>query len=161
MISAAVSRRMRLSAWWLQRTPRERVLVIGMAAVAALYLVMVAAVDPLLAARREAQASIESSEAAMARLAALPAGATAPAAQPSSQPAAAILTETATDFGLSIRRIEPEGDGARLTIEDADFSSILRWIDALETEHGLHVMAIEMDRRPEPGVVSANLTVQR
>ena len=62
---------------------------------------------------------------------------------------------------MTIRRIEPEGDGARVSVDDAAYADILRWIEALEDDHGLHLAAIEMDRRPDPGIVSATMTLQR
>ena len=134
----------------------------GVLAVAALaWLLTVGVVRPLVAAHADALASIAGSEAALARLAALPPGPPATADRAPDQPATAVVTATATDFGMAIRRIEPEGDGARVTIDDAAYADILRWIEALEDEHGLHVAAIEMDRRPEPGLVSATMTLQR
>lgn len=147
------------SPWWDQRTPRERVLLAALLAVLVCWLGFVLVARPLLDARAEALASIARSEMAMARLAAAPAP--APPVASSAQLVPSILTETATEFGMTIRRIEPETDGAQLTIDDAAFDDVLRWIEALEARHGLRVVALKMDRRPAPGVVSASLTVRR
>lgn len=146
------------SPWWDQRTPRERVLLAALLAVLVCWLGFVLVARPLLDARAEALASIARSEMAMARLAAAPA---LPPVASSDQLVPSILTETATEFGMTIRRIEPEHDGAQLTIDDAAFDDVLRWIEALEARHGLRVVALKMDRRPAPGVVSASLTVRR
>lgn len=156
MIAAA----RRLAPLWTGRSPRERLMLGGLGIAAALYLAVTAGAQPLLAARSEARAAIAASDAVLARLAALPEGDAAliPATL---RPAVAIVTETAPDFDLAIRRIEPEGAGARLVIEDADFAAVLLWIEALERDHGLRLVALEMDRRPEPGVVSARLTLER
>lgn len=149
-----------LAAWWMQRSGRERLLLLILGAGLAAYLVVVAVAQPLLAARDAALTRIGSHEVALAQLAALPEGGVAP--RPAdSRPVPAIVTETAPAFDLAIRRIEPEGNGARLVIEDAGFAEILTWIEALEREHGLRLAAIEIDRRPEPGIVSARLTLER
>ncbi len=161
MIRALRDRSQRLAAWWQGRTQRERLLVGALAVTALAYLLTVGVVRPLATAHADALASIAQSESALARLAALPADASAQANRPAEGPATAVITATATDFGMAIRRIEPEGDGARVTIEDAAYADILRWIQALEDDHGLHLSAIEMDRRPEPGIVSATMTLQR
>ena len=163
MTMAGWHRRMAPSsrAWWRQRSPRERALLGAMAVAALVYLVAVVVFQPMLAARAEARDRIARADAGLARLASLgdePARMAAPTAD---RPVNAVVTETATEFGLTIRRIEPEGDGVRMTIEDADFADIVRWIDEVETRQGLRVTAAEMDRRPEPGVVSASLTVLR
>ena len=153
----------RLPSWWAARTPRERGLL-GALAVAALAWALVTLVaQPLLAARADARADILRSDAALARLAALPAPGTAaaPVARASTDPVPAILTRTATGFDLAIERIEPEAEGARLVLEDAEFARVLGWIEALERVHGLRLDALEMQRRPEPGVVAARLTVGR
>ena len=73
------------------------------------------------------------------------------------------MTETAPEFDLAIRRIEPEGAGAgaQLVLDDADFASVLLWIEALEQDHRLRLTAVEMDRRPEPGVVAARMSFER
>jgi general secretion pathway protein M len=147
------------SPWWDQRSPRERVLLAALLAVLVCWLGIVLVARPLLNARAEALASIARSEMALARLAAAPAPALP--VESSGQLVPAILTETATEFGMTIRRIEPEADGAQLTIDDAAFDDVLRWIEALEVRHGLHVVALKMDRSPAPGVVSASLTVRR
>ena len=79
-----------------------------------------------------------------------------PARRAPDQPVTAVVTETAPDFGMTIRRIEPEGDGARrrrsttppLPTSCAGSSARGRARPALS-------VAVEMDRRPDPGIVSA------
>ena len=146
------------STWWGRRSGRERVLLAVMASGLAAYLLFAGAARPLLAARGAAIATIAGHEAALARLAALPEG-KAPVA--SGEPVTAIVTESAPGYDLTIRRIEAEGEGARLEIEDAGFPELILWIEELEREHALRLVAIEIDRRPEPGIVGARLTLER
>jgi general secretion pathway protein M len=157
MIGRAWLRAPALGRWWAQRSPRERVLLAVMAAALGSYGIIAGVAQPLLAARSAALAGIARSDAALARLAVLPTA--SPGAD--ERPAAAILTETAPGYGLSIRRIEAEGDGARLDLGDAGFAEIVLWIDELERAHALRLVAVEMERRPTPGVVGARLTFGR
>lgn len=147
--------------WWSGRSVRERLLLGGLLAAATAYLVVVGAAQPMLAARDEAVASIARSDAALARLAALPEPGDRQEDGASDIPVTVVVTRTANELGLTIRRIEPEGAGARLSIENADFNAVVTWIAELEIENGLRVVAVEMDRRPDPGIVNATLSVQR
>jgi general secretion pathway protein M len=149
---------MSASTWWERRSGRERVLLAVMVSALAAYLLIAGAARPLFAARGEALAAIARHEAALARLAALPEG-NAPAV--SGEPVTAVLAGSAPGYGLTIRRIEAEGDGARLEVDGAGFPELILWIEELEREHGLRLVAIEMDPRPEPGLVGARLTFGR
>ena len=146
------------STWWGRRSGRERVLLAVMASGLAAYLLFVGAARPLLAARGAALAAIAEHDAALARLAALPEG-NAPVA--SGEPVTAIVTASAPGYDLTIRRIEAEGEGARLEIEDAGFPELVLWIEELERAHALRLITIEIERRPEPGLVGARLTLGR
>jgi general secretion pathway protein M len=149
-----------VAGWWTRRNPRERVLLAVLALSVAAYALVVGIAQPLLGARATALSTIAQHDAALARLAALPPAEVAPA-DAADRPVTAVVTETAPDYGLTIRRIEAEGDGARLELADAGFPEIVLWIDELERAHGLRLVAVEMDRQPEPGVVSARLTFGR
>ena len=153
--------RLGAGAWWARRTARERWLLSGLGGVAAAYVAVAVVAQPLLAARAEALRAIAQHDRALAQLAALPAEAAPASATGAAAPVAAVLTETASEFDVAIRRIEPEGAGARLVLDDAQFASVLLWIEALEGEHRLRLTALEMSRRPEPGVVSAQMSVER
>lgn len=85
----------------------------------------------------------------------------APALRPvNDTPIATRITGSAETAGLSLRRIEPEGQGMRVTIEDTPFATVLSWLSDLEQSQSLTVAAIEMDRRPAPGIVTARLLLE-
>lgn len=149
-----------LRTWWSGRTGREQALLLLAGAVLGIYILTVVVAQPLLAARGEALARIAEMDAALARLESLPDD-DAPASAIDMRAVPAIVTDTAPEYDLVLRRIEPEGAGARVVIEDAGFAEIMRWIAALEGAHGLRLSAIEIDRRPEPGVVSARATLEK
>lgn len=87
---------------------------------------------------------------------------TRPAAveEPDGAPFAARVTQSAEAAGLSLRRLEPEGDRLRVAIEDAHFAQVVLWIADLEAERDVTLAAIELDRRIAPGTVSAQLLLE-
>lgn len=81
-------------------------------------------------------------------------------AQPDRGPIATRVTSSAEDAGLSLRRLEPEGDRLRVSLEDSEFNGVVAWISRLEADEGLILVSAEIERRIEPGVVSARLLLQ-
>ena len=147
--------------WWTQRSLREQWLLGGLACVTAIYFAIAGVAQPLVAGRAAALEAIAEHDRALAQLEAVPTDELPVLTLSAAKPVTAVLTETASEFELAIRRIEPEDAGARLVLDDADFAEVLLWIEALESEHRLRLTAIEMDRRPEPGVVSARMSFER
>lgn len=143
------------------RSAGLRRLLAGIVVAVAAYLVLEAAVRPLLAARTEALASIARSELARSRLADPPRPGVRQGGGAADAPVSAVVTRTAGARGLTIRRIEPAGAGAQVLIENAGFNEIVEWIAELEIEQGLRVVALGMDRTTDPGIVNASLTVRR
>ncbi|WP_341212341.1 type II secretion system protein GspM [uncultured Limimaricola sp.] len=97
------------------------------------------------------------------------ASARAAAARPATQrpelsqdraPLAARVTRSAEAAGLLLRRLEPDGGLLRVTIDEAAFDAVILWISDLETDEAVGVVAIEAERRTEPGVVSLRLTLE-
>lgn len=147
--------------WWNRRPARERLLLLALALAVAAYVLTIGVIRPLLVLHAKATASIIRSEAAMAQLASAPVLAEIRPVPGVDEPVAAIITSTADMFNLTIRRIETKGDVAQLAIEDAAFADVIRWLEVLERDYRLRLQALEMNRRPEPGFVSASITVLR
>ena len=87
------------------------------------------------------------------------AGATPLAAPPDAAPLATRVTTSAEAAGLPLSRLEPEGESLRVTVAEAGFAQLVRWLADLEGE-GVLVSAVEMDRRTAPGVVSARVLLE-
>lgn len=75
-------------------------------------------------------------------------------------PLATRVTASAEAAGLSLRRLEPEGAGLRLTLPDTPFETVVGWLARLEPDHGIRVTAADFDRRTAPGTVSARILVE-
>ena len=93
-----------------------------------------------------------------AATAATPGATVAPVAE--RDPLATRVTRSADLAGLELRRLEPDGDRLRVSIDAAAFSRILGWLAELQDTEAVTVAAIELDRRVEPGVVSAQITLE-
>ena len=159
-------------------SPRERVLVLGLLPLAVVALAWQLAFVPIQRGRAEARAEIAAwrQVAATARAAADRAadrtadragGAAVNAALPAAAPAdaapraplASRVTDSAEVASLDLRRLEPDGPRLRVTLSDAPFDRVIDWIAALEGGAQVVVVAAEIDRRPEPGTVTALLTL--
>ena len=70
------------------------------------------------------------------------------------------ITQSAESAGLSLRRLEPEGDMLRVTLDDVAFANVMLWLSDLEVSQSVIVSAIEIDRRTAPGMVSARLLLK-
>jgi general secretion pathway protein M len=142
--------------WWSSRAPRERVLLAVLAAVATVYALVFLIWRPLAEARADARADIRAYEAVVAQARA--AGPTLVRSAAAAPPAAAIGASAAA-AGLTVRRLDPDGAGARVSLEDAPYDATVRWMETLEREHGLTVREARLERRPAPGVVNAQIRV--
>lgn len=143
--------------WWQARTRREQILLGGMAAVAAIWLLAAYVVLPLQAKRAQALADIRTFEALSARLrktAPLPPGSAAPGGPP-----ATILAGSAAQYGIA-PAVVADGSGFRVTVTDVAYDALIRWIVAFEQSSNLRVVRMRLERRPAAGVVSADLTVR-
>lgn len=75
-------------------------------------------------------------------------------------PMATRVTQTADAAGILVRRLEPDADLVRVTLDDAQFDRVIAWISRLETEASLKVVGLEIDRRTAPGTVGARVTLE-
>jgi len=66
---------------------------------------------------------------------------------------------SARGIGLNLQRFEPDGDSrVRVTLENAVFTDVMRWVVLLETRYGLVVEHFNADSR-QPGIVNVRMTV--
>ncbi len=70
------------------------------------------------------------------------------------------LTESAGLAGLDIRRLAPQGSAVSVSLEDVPFARLVGWLDQLSGPGQLQLLSAEIARRPEPGIVSAQLVLE-
>lgn len=154
----------RLIAWYEQLSPRDRLalrVLCGFAALVVLYSLLLqpmidysSRAQRRLLEERELIAWLRSNEpAAKAAVAASTVG--------REQPVAALVNSSAKANALTIRRYEPTGDSSiRVWLEGAQFNSFVKWLYQLQSVHGIRATEFSVEREPEPGRVSARLTLE-
>lgn len=144
--------------WWRDCAPRERWLLIALAAVAVTVAVERLAWQPLIAARRAAQAEIARDDRIAAQLrVAGPEVARIAAARRGTL--ASVVTDGAARAGLPIARLEPQGSNVAVALDGVGFDALVDWLAALDHDAGVAVVALQVDRRPDPGRVTAQVTL--
>jgi len=142
-----------LRAWWAARSQRERVLlgVLGGLAVAALLLLAV--VRPLQDAKGQALAEIRTYQALTGQLRAVGRQGAGPA--PRTGPPAELATRTASEAGLAVASAAPDGGGVAVTLADAPYDAVLRWVAETEARTPLRLAVIAIQPGRAPGLVAA------
>lgn len=144
----------RSAGWWASRTPRERVMLMVLGAVAAAFVLIFLVILPLDAARSDARAEIRANEAYAAQLLASSPG--SGAAPQRTGPPMNVISDSAIAAGV-IANTEPIEGGVRATVADAPYPAVLAWIADLARTTPYRPRRISIERRPGPGRVSATL----
>ena len=72
-----------------------------------------------------------------------------------------IVTAGANLRQLKLNRLQPEQDGSvSISLQSQSFDQVLRWMDDLETNNGLLIDRISVDRTENVGLVNVQLRVQ-
>lgn len=76
----------------------------------------------------------------------------------------AIIDSSATQAQIRqpIQRMEPEGNnGVKLSLENASFDAMIRWLGALKRSHNIDVVSATISPSATPGQVDTRLSLQR
>ncbi len=146
--------------FWAERTGRERLLLTVAFGLGAVWFAFIMILQPMQEKRGQMEQRITRYESAIAWLS-QPEGAAPIPLSADTRPVPQIVTALAEAQGLTIRRLEPEGDMVRVTLDDARFEAVVLWLEKLETDSALRIMALALSRRPTPGLVSTTVSVQR
>ncbi|QDA36476.1 type II secretion system protein M [Paracoccus liaowanqingii] len=149
-----------LPRWLSERTPRERWLLGIGAAVLLVWVAVTLIWQPVQSRRHAASQQIALYDRALVALqmGSVPA---APAGPVDARALNAIVTEAASGFDLTIRRLEPEGERIRVTVDDAAFQTLVLWLEAMARDSALRATELDLSRRPAPGVVNATMVLER
>lgn len=151
--------RQKLIGWWQARSRREQILLGVMGGLIAVWVLISLIVLPIQRARAEALADIRTYEGLTARLRSAGPIGPQPATVQLGGPPAQILSSAGSQFGI-VPVVNGEGSELRVTIADAPYDALLRWIAAVEQGSRLRITAMRLDRRPTSGFVSATLRVR-
>lgn len=79
---------------------------------------------------------------------------------PNLTPPSQRITQSAAAAGLTLTRLEPEGQLFRVTLSELQFDAAMAWIAELHADHGLKASEVDMARRAAPGEVTMTLALE-
>lgn len=74
-----------------------------------------------------------------------------------------IVDQTVRKSGLNsaMKRVQPEGEsGVRVWFEEAPFDEFIKWLAVIESEKGLFVNEINIERSDSPGLVNVRVYLE-
>jgi len=145
-------------AWWNARNVREQWLIGVTLALLIVWLLVTAIILPIQRTRAAALADIRTYESLSARIRGAGGLGDRPAQPQAGESPTAILSATAAPYGI-VPVINSEAAGLRVTVADAPYDGLIRWIAAVEQSSPLRVVKMRLTRGPASGLVSADLTV--
>ncbi|HYW93905.1 MAG TPA: type II secretion system protein M [Gammaproteobacteria bacterium] len=155
--------------WWEQLARREQLFLLGGAIVTALLLGYLALWQPLQGSLKDARARRETLEGNLQDMQRIASEVRALRARAHRRKQAAggnLLSEannTATGLGLggALTRVQPQGDKRlRVWFKQAAFNDLLEWLQKMQAQ-GISVAEVSINRRNQPGLVDARITLER
>ena len=154
--------------WFESLQQRERTLVLAMAAVLAIAIVYFALYQPLQQRLAQAQKSldrevkllqwVETNGTKLARLG----GSSYGGSQSNSNGSLdRIVNNTARQYGLTINRLQPQNSKLNVTLDKANFSSTLQWLELLQQQHGITIDSVDFRAESTPGLVRDRVLLVR
>ena len=70
-----------------------------------------------------------------------------------------VISSSAELHSVTIKRMQPGENRVNVELSGQEYSSVIRWLIALETDHGLQLVDIRLDKVSE-GVVDGRLTLR-
>ncbi len=142
--------------WWSGLTSRERVLVGTLGTLLMLAVLVFGIIKPLQASRAQSLADIRTYETLNARINAAD-SLGAPAGPPPRTGAPLdVLTQSAQAFGLQVQ-VEATPTGLRATVADAPYDAVVNWMADLARTSSLTATRVDLQKRPVPGRVFAQV----
>lgn len=158
-----------MRAWWEQLARREQLFLAWGGVVAALLIGYLALWQPLQGALKEARgrrATLQGNLQEMQRIASEVRVLRARARRQKQGASGNLLSEannTATGLGLggALTRVQPQGD-KRLQVwfKQASFNDLLKWLQKMQGQ-GISVSEVSINRKNQPGLVDARITLER
>ncbi|WP_315764285.1 type II secretion system protein GspM [Sphingomonas sp. Y38-1Y] len=152
-LDAAIAR---FEGWWATLSQRERVLLTVLGLLIAGAALVYGVIKPLQAARAEARADIRTYETLSARIRAV--GKLQPqTAQRRTGSPVEIVQAAAQAQALSVA-VEPQGGGVRAVVSEGDYAKVVGWLADLSRSSTLAVTSARIVRRPNAGMVEAQVS---
>lgn len=152
-----------LQARWRQLPPRDQRALAAMALAVALALLWFAVAVPAMNYAQSARQDLDTArddfgwmQANANRARQVSAG----GGLQSGQSLLSAVNSSAQQAGLSLQRFEPDGEQrVRVTLENAVFTDVMRWVVDLERRYGVRVEHFNADVQAQPGIANIRLTL--
>ncbi|ROZ81013.1 type II secretion system protein M [Pseudomonas neustonica] len=157
-----------MKSWWAGLAPRERLILLAGSVFLLVMAFWLVIWEPLIAGRAELRQEVRTLSAErlwmeqvvddVRRRARMSQGETS-----SSGSVLTLVEVSAHAAGLkeALSRVQPEGQGARLSFDQVGMDALLSWLADLEQRQGLQVTQLALDVTEAKGIVSARLLVER
>lgn len=157
-----------MKSWWAGLAPRERLILLAGSVFLLVMAFWLVIWEPLIAGRAELRQEVRTLSAErlwmeqvvedVRRRARMSQGETS-----SSGSVLTLVEVSAHAAGLkeALSRVQPEGQGARLSFDQVGMDALLSWLADLEQRQGLQVTQLALDVTEAKGMVSARLLVER
>jgi general secretion pathway protein M len=141
--------------WWTALQQREQRLVAGAAVVVVIGLFYWLLWQPLHQAKQTQQQKLQTAQRQLSQLQQLipqlkAAGA---ATTRSGGSLAQIISNSARSGGIKVSRMQPQNDQLTLVLEDVSFEQLLSWLHALQYQHGITLVNVDLATADKPGIV--------
>lgn len=151
-----------IQAWWQQLDTRERLALSVLATFLAVFVLYMAAVKPLYASRQQAADQLLRQQQLLSLLQAntstLQQGGSA---RSSGESLMAVINASAANHHVVPRRVDPDGNGMRVSVEQTAFDDLANWLTELEQQQGIHVRDAHVERESgDRQGVSARFTLE-
>ncbi len=85
-----------------------------------------------------------------------------PTEQSDASSAIARITNAANQSRITLDRLQPESDGSvSISLQNQSFSRVVRWLVQLETQQGLTILRLGIDKSSKTGEVSGQVRITR
>ncbi|HEY7672785.1 MAG TPA: type II secretion system protein M [Gammaproteobacteria bacterium] len=155
--------------WWLDRNPRERLILMGGAAAAVLIIAITFIWLPLQRGTTELRGAVAEKTRVLAdlrRAQALGTGVDNRGAPPSAtQSLIGLIANTGQSHELVFTRTAPDTTGGtdaiRVSFESVKFDDLVEWLTQLERDYGVTVDSFSVNGAPSPGLVTGQTFLRR
>jgi general secretion pathway protein M len=155
--------------WWLERNPRERLILIGGAAAAVLIIVTMFIWLPLQRGTTELRGAVAEKTRVLADLRRAQALGTGDASDgaplSATQSLIGLVASTGQSHELVFTRTAPDttagADAIRVSFEGAKFDDLVAWLALLERDYGVTVDSFSVNGARSPGLVTGQAFLRR
>ena len=137
-----------MKAWFEQLAPREQRLVMAMSALIIVFFIYSLVWLPLNTNLEKAEQKLARQQALLSwvqeNTAQYQQAAKGSAKRSSGGSISGVVNASARQAGITIARIQPQGDDIQVWIDEVAFSTMLTWLDTLSNSRGIQVKNIDM-----------------